>query len=63
MFNAMAIARIGAGLEKDRLPADGQYAEGEDYGKLRNTEVPLSLASKRRTCEAVNARHIGIVGF
>lgn len=44
-FNAMAIARIGAGLEKDKLPVDGQYAEDEDYERLRLVKVPLSMAS------------------
>jgi hypothetical protein len=44
-FNAMAIARIGAGLEKDDLPVDGQYAEDEDYERLRLVKVPLSMAS------------------
>lgn len=44
-FNAMAIARIGAGLEKDKLPADGQYAEDEDYERLKKAELPLSMAS------------------
>jgi hypothetical protein len=44
-FNAMAIARIGAGLEKDKLPVDGQYAEDEDYERLRVAELPLKIAS------------------
>lgn len=44
-FNAMAIARIGAGLEKDKLPVDGQYAEDEDYERLRLVKIPLSIAS------------------
>ena len=44
-FNAMAIARIGAGLEKDQLPVDGQYAEDEDYERLGLVKVPLSMAS------------------
>lgn len=45
VFNAMAIARIGAGLEKDKLPVDGQYAEDENYERLRAVEVPLRMAS------------------
>ena len=45
IFNAMAIARIGAGLDKDQLPADGQYAEDVDYERLRSTELPLGMAS------------------
>jgi hypothetical protein len=45
VFNAMAIARIGAGLEKGMLPVDGQYAEDEDYEKLRGVKVPLDMAS------------------
>lgn len=44
-FNAMAIARIGAGLEKDKLPVDGQYVEDEDYERLRVVKVPLIMAS------------------
>lgn len=44
-LNAMAIARIGSGLEKDKLPADGQYAQDEDYERLRVVEVPLRMAS------------------
>ena len=53
VFNAMAIARIGAGLEKGKLPVDGQYAEDEDYENLRAVDVPLTMASagaiRRRT--------------
>lgn len=45
VFNAMAIARIGSGLEKDKLPVDGQYAEDEDYERLRVAELPLTMAS------------------
>ena len=45
VFNAMAIARIGAGLEKDKLPVDGQYAEDDDYEKLRVIGLPLEMAS------------------
>ena len=45
VFNAMAIARIGSGLEKDKLPFDGQYAEDEDYERLMSAEVPLMMAS------------------
>ncbi|CAI6334268.1 unnamed protein product [Periconia digitata] len=44
-FNAMAIARIGSGLAKDHLPIDGQYAEDEDYQRLRTAGIPLSMAS------------------
>lgn len=45
IFNAMAIARIGSGLEKENLPADGQYAEDGDYEKLRTAKIPLYVAS------------------
>lgn len=54
VFNAMAIARMGAGLEKDKLPVDGQYAEDEDYERLRVAEVPLRMAS----ADAIRRRNI-----
>lgn len=45
VFNAMAIARIRAGLSEDILPIDRQYAENRDYERLRDMEVPLRMAS------------------
>lgn len=40
VLNAMAIARIGCGLDKDQLPSDGRYADNEDYERLKDTDIP-----------------------
>jgi hypothetical protein len=45
LFNALAIGRIGVRLEKDMLLVNREYAEDEDYKRLRVAEVLLRIAS------------------